>query len=46
MDAIRRLYQQAVAIPMHSVETLWRDYEAWENSLNKLTVQAYHLKIF
>ena len=40
MDALRKIYQRAVQIPLENVEILWKDYEAFENSLNKITVRG------
>ena len=33
--AIRRAFQRAVTIPTHSLEALWRDYEAFEDGVNR-----------
>jgi cleavage stimulation factor subunit 3 len=33
--AIRRAFQRAVTIPTHSLESLWRDYEKFENGVNR-----------
>ena len=33
--AIRRAFQRAVTIPTHSLEALWRDYEKFENGVNR-----------
>ena len=38
IDALRRAYHRAVVLPMNNVEALWRDYDAFENSLNKFMV--------
>lgn len=38
MDALRKTFHRAVAIPIVNVESIWRDYDAYENSLNKFTV--------
>lgn len=38
MDSMRRVYQRAVAIPLNNVEHLWKEYDQWENGLNRLTV--------
>jgi energy-converting hydrogenase Eha subunit F len=38
MDALRKVYHRAVQIPLENVEVLWKDYEAFENGLNKITV--------
>jgi cleavage stimulation factor subunit 3 len=35
---LRKVYQSAVVIPMHSVEALWREYEAFENEISKQSV--------
>ena len=40
MDALRKIYQRAVQIPLENVEILWKDYEAFENTLNKITVRG------
>ncbi|CAM6031968.1 unnamed protein product, partial [Sphagnum compactum] len=33
----RKTYQRAVVIPMVGIETIWKDYDTFENSLNKAT---------
>ncbi|QDZ18599.1 Suf domain-containing protein [Chloropicon primus] len=33
--AIRRAFQRAVTIPTHSLESLWREYEKFENGVNR-----------
>jgi cleavage stimulation factor subunit 3 len=38
MDQVRKAYQRAIAVPMGSVSTLWKEYDAFENGLNKQTV--------
>ena len=38
MDALRRVYHRAVQIPLENVESLWKELDAFENSLNKITV--------
>lgn len=35
MTAVRRVYQRAILVPMHMVELMWKDYEAFENSLSR-----------
>lgn len=42
MDALRRIYQRAVQIPLEIVEPLWSDYNAFEIGLNKITVRHFH----
>lgn len=39
MTTLRRVYQRAVVVPMHQVDTLWREYERFENDLGKNTAQ-------
>ncbi|KAH8115634.1 Suf-domain-containing protein [Phellopilus nigrolimitatus] len=41
MDTLRKIYQRAVQIPLENVEMLWKDYEAFENSLNKITAKKF-----
>ncbi|KAL5512186.1 hypothetical protein ACEPAG_3471 [Sanghuangporus baumii] len=41
MDQLRKIYQRAVQIPLENVETLWKDYEAFENGLNKITAKKF-----
>jgi cleavage stimulation factor subunit 3 len=38
MDSLRKVYQKAVTMPVHGVEQLWREYDQFEQGLNKLTV--------
>lgn len=37
MDAVRKVYHRALTTPLDGIETLWHEYDAWENALNKLT---------
>ncbi|KAF9538193.1 mRNA 3'-end-processing protein rna14 [Mortierella hygrophila] len=41
MDAMRRVFQKAVCIPLNNVENIWRDYDTFENGLNKLTAKKF-----
>ncbi|CAK5277319.1 unnamed protein product [Mycena citricolor] len=41
MDALRKVYQRAVQIPLDNVEKLWSDMEAFETGLNKLTAKKF-----
>lgn len=41
MDDIRRTYQRAVSIPLANVEMIWREYDAYENSLNRITAKKF-----
>jgi cleavage stimulation factor subunit 3 len=38
MDVLRKAYQRAICIPTQSVESIWKEYSAFEMGLNKLTV--------
>lgn len=38
MDKLRRIYQQVLLIPVSNIEQLWKEYDSFENNLNKLTV--------
>lgn len=38
MDSLRKVYQKAVTMPVQGVEHLWREYDQFEQGLNKLTV--------
>lgn len=38
MDDVRRTYQRAIAVPLSNVEQIWREYDAYENGLNRVTV--------
>eukprot|EP00127_Corallochytrium_limacisporum_P007236 Clim_evm9s244 gene=Clim_evmTU9s244 len=39
MDATRKIYQRVITLPINSVEDFWREYDAFENKLNKLTAK-------
>lgn len=41
MDQLRRVYQRAVSVPLDSVEAIWREYDAYENGLNKVTAKKF-----
>ena len=38
MDELRKTYQQAICIPNQAVTALWKEYDQFENGLNKVTV--------
>jgi cleavage stimulation factor subunit 3 len=38
MDQLRKAYQRAVGVPMSSLNALWKEYDQFEMSLNKITV--------
>lgn len=35
MDSLRRIYQRAIAVPTRNLNTLWREYEQFENTVDK-----------
>ncbi|KAI8920212.1 hypothetical protein DFJ77DRAFT_233633 [Powellomyces hirtus] len=41
MDLLRRAYNRAIWIPSTNIEQLWKDYDAFENGLNKLTAKKF-----
>ncbi|KAG8755857.1 mRNA 3'-end-processing protein rna14 [Serendipita sp. 396] len=38
MDLLRSVYRRAVQIPIDNLEQIWREWDSFENGLNKLTV--------
>jgi len=40
MDALRKLYQRAIEQPMHNLEAFWKEYDQFENGLNKILAKA------
>ncbi|WFD33538.1 mRNA 3'-end-processing protein rna14 [Malassezia cuniculi] len=41
MDQLRRIFQRAVAVPIDNVEAIWREYDAYESGLNKVTAKKF-----
>ena len=39
MDLLRSIYQRAICIPIQALESIWKEYDAFENNLNKLTAK-------
>lgn len=37
MDQLRKAYQRAISVPMSSLNALWKEYDQFEMSLNKIT---------
>lgn len=35
MTSLRKIYQKAIVTPTHQIEQLWKDYENFENSINR-----------
>jgi cleavage stimulation factor subunit 3 len=40
IDALRKLYQRAIENPMHNLESVWKEYDAFENGLHKIIAKA------
>ncbi|WVO21992.1 mRNA 3'-end-processing protein RNA14 [Cryptococcus decagattii] len=40
-DNLRKIYQRAVCIPLNNIEALWKSYDNFESSFNKLTAKKY-----
>lgn len=38
MTAVRKVYQKAIVTPTHQIEQIWKDYENFENSVNRQLV--------
>jgi cleavage stimulation factor subunit 3 len=38
MDQLRKAFQRAICVPNQQVTNIWRDYNTFENGLNKQTV--------
>ncbi|RDW67856.1 hypothetical protein BP6252_09252 [Coleophoma cylindrospora] len=41
MDQLRKAYQRAICVPMSSVNGLWKEYDQFEMSLNKMTGRKF-----
>lgn len=41
MDGLRKAYRQAICVPNQAVGTLWKEYDLFENGLNKVTVSTF-----
>ncbi|OBT56818.1 hypothetical protein VE04_04371 [Pseudogymnoascus sp. 24MN13] len=41
MDQMRKAYQRAVCVPMSNVNALWKEYDQFEMSLNKITGRKF-----
>lgn len=40
-DILREAYKKALRIPQSALQTLWKDYDLFENSLNKTNARKY-----
>ncbi|KAF4997380.1 hypothetical protein FGRMN_3966 [Fusarium graminum] len=40
MDQLRKVYQRAIAVPMSTVNSLWKEYDQFEMGLNKMTERS------
>jgi len=41
MDLLRKAYTKALCIPISNINALWKDYDQFENSLNKATGRKF-----
>jgi cleavage stimulation factor subunit 3 len=41
-DNLRKAFHRAISTPMTTVNPLWKDYDQFENTLNKATVSNIH----
>lgn len=41
MDHLRKVYQKVICLPVQGVDVLWREYDAFEMGLNKVTVRYF-----
>ncbi|ORY39382.1 Suf-domain-containing protein [Rhizoclosmatium globosum] len=41
MELQRKVYHKALSIPLSNIEQIWKDYDVFENSLNKLTARKF-----
>ncbi|KAI9336838.1 hypothetical protein DFJ73DRAFT_18216 [Zopfochytrium polystomum] len=39
MDSQRKVFHRALVIPLSNIEAIWKDYDLFENGLNKLTAK-------
>jgi cleavage stimulation factor subunit 3 len=41
MDTLRKIYRQAVCIPLNNLESIWHGYNSFENSINRSTARKF-----
>jgi cleavage stimulation factor subunit 3 len=41
MDMMRKLFKRCCSIPLANIEALWREYDTFENTLNRLTAKKF-----
>ncbi|RKF72115.1 mRNA 3'-end-processing protein RNA14 [Golovinomyces cichoracearum] len=41
MDQLRKAYQRAINVPMSTLNTIWKEYDQFEMSLNKITGRKF-----
>lgn len=41
MDTLRKVYQRAVSVPHNATLEIWRDYDKFEMSMNKVSVSSF-----
>lgn len=40
VNKLRKIYQRAIVLPVVNVDALWREYDVWEHSLNKVLAKS------
>lgn len=40
MDILRKIFHKAIHTPLHNIELIWKEYDAFENNVSKLTVSS------
>jgi len=38
MTNLRKIYHKVLSIPIPNIEQIWKDYDTFENTINKLAV--------
>jgi cleavage stimulation factor subunit 3 len=41
MDLMRKIFHKAVHTPILNIEEIWKEYDAFENNLSKLTAKKF-----
>jgi cleavage stimulation factor subunit 3 len=41
MDLLRKIFHKAIHTPIHNIEDIWKEYDAFENNLSKLTAKKF-----
>jgi cleavage stimulation factor subunit 3 len=46
VDMVRKVFQTALCIPLINIEQLWKDYDSFENQVNRMTVIIYNSLVY